>query len=94
MPARFQHFQEVRVTAPLPENRLYLGTVGTILGIGDAPGFSPVYGLEVPNEEAILTFEEAELTPTGRQRTREEFYRDDDALRVRVDAEGRGTFFS
>lgn len=87
---RFAFYQEVRVARPVAENSDYAGLVGAILGIGDAPGQPPVYGVAFDGHEQIGSFEESELEPTGRQFRREDFYDDTKSIRVRVDAQGRG----
>lgn len=86
----FAFYQEVRVVRPSVENAAYADRVGAVIGIGDAPGQPPLYGIAFPGHEQIGSFEETELEATGRQFRREDFYDDTKRVRVRVDDQGRG----
>lgn len=88
---RFAFYQEVRVARPVAENSDYAGLIGAVIGIGDAPGEPPLYGVAFEGHEQIGSFEEHELDATGRQFRREDFYDDSKVIRVRVDDQGRGT---
>lgn len=87
---RFAFYQEVCLAHPLPHNAEFLGAAGAVVGIGDEPGHPVLYGLLLPGHDHLVSCEEHELEPTGRQFRREDFYDDTKAIRVRVDPEGRG----
>lgn len=86
----YAFYQEVRIVRPSPENTAYTGRLAVIVGLGNEPGQPVLYGLLLDGEEQLVSCEESELAPTGRQFRREDFYDDAHPLRVRVDDEGRG----
>lgn len=87
---RFAFYQEVRLTRPQLTNAPFQDLVGAVVGIGDEPGQPVLYGVAIPGHDYIVSCEEHELEPTGRQFRREDFYDDSKAIRVRVDENGRG----
>ncbi|MDQ5977423.1 MAG: hypothetical protein QG602_395 [Verrucomicrobiota bacterium] len=89
--SRFAFYQEVRFARPAPENAALAGRVGVIIGRSDETPAQPAgYAVSVEGEEQVVCCEEAELEATGRQFRREDFYDDTQAIRVRVDRDGRG----
>lgn len=76
---RYRFYEEVRIAAPRPENAALAGELGVLLGLGDVPGQPLSYGVYLYNSERVVCFAEEELAATGRQFTREEFYRRDRA---------------
>ena len=86
----YTFYQEVRIARPSPDNIPYAGRLGVVIGRSEEPGEPVGYGLTLDGEEQIVSCDEAELEPTGRQFRREDFYDDARRIRVRVDKEGRG----
>jgi len=88
--ALYAFYQEVRIVRPVPENLVFGGRLGVVIGLAEESGEPVGYGLAVEGEEQIVCCEEAELEATGRQFRREDFYDDAAGFRVCVDGEGRG----
>jgi hypothetical protein len=87
---RFAFYEVVRVARPRPEKAEAAGMTGAVLGRGDDP-IERSYGVFLDELGCLWAFDEDELESTGVIGRREDHYDDRVRLRVRVDAEGRGT---
>ena len=83
---RFSFDDVVRIVGGSPDLAPVRGERGVVVGLGE-DALPPVYGVWVYRDGEVWSVEEDALEPTGEVAPRE---RSTHALRVRVDAEGRG----
>ena len=91
MNARFQAYEEVKVSRAKSKNSLYADLVGVVVGFTHDPNEPRDYGLLVDGLDEMVVLSEEELEATGRQFKREDLYDDNAAIRVRIDEQGRGS---
>lgn len=89
-PPRFGFYQQVCIACPFAENAGFAGEVGAVVSLGTEPGELVRVGVLLEKSGRVVCFAEAELRATGRQFRREDLYNDRQAVRVRVDEQGRG----
>jgi Immunity protein 31 len=87
---RFAFYEVVRVARPRPEKAEAAGMTGAVVARGDDP-VERSYGVLLDELERVWAFDEDELESTGVIGRREDHHDDSVHLRVRVDAQGRGT---
>lgn len=69
------HYAEVVVTSFPPQPEL-VGEVGAVVGISEKVDEAgrPSYGVVLDSREGVIVFGPDEISPTGVQRTREDYY--------------------
>ncbi|WP_297802234.1 Imm31 family immunity protein [Arenimonas sp. GDDSR-1] len=87
---KFQFYEYVRVRADNPALAEIHGQRGAVLGRSEDDEGGYGYAVSIERDGICWSVEEADLEATGEFGTRADFY-GDESIRVRVDAEGRGT---
>lgn len=86
-PFRFVFDEGVRITSGNPDLAAIHGERGVVCARGE-DALAPTYGVFVYRDQEVWSVAERDLEPTGKTDPREA---PTHALRVRVDAQGRGT---
>lgn len=87
---KFQFYEYVRVVSADPELAEIDGERGAILGRSEDEDGGYGYAVLIARDGLCWSVAEADLQATGEFGTRADFY-GDESIRVRVDADGRGT---
>ena len=91
---RFEFYEEVIVRTDALERLQFNGRTGIVLGrAATDDGGSWYYTVSLADDGRGYCFFEAELSPTGRRYSREDFY-SGASVQVRVDGAGRGSIVS
>ena len=86
---RYDFYEKVRVNSQMPENATVNGEIGAVLGRAQTEDGTWYYTVNVSSSQTSWCFFEYELSPTGEQASRDDFY-DGSSVRVSVDDEGKG----
>ncbi len=90
MQARFDFYEQVRISTDDARTRHLNGRNGVVLGRTETTdGYSWYYTVAIDGDPEGWCFFERELEATGRQFKREDFY-DGSSIVVKVDETGRG----
>jgi Immunity protein 31 len=91
-PRRFQDYETVRVTRAPDDAPELAGLTGTVLGFSERPENGEWHcGVFIDAQGLLWDLPESALESTGHVGQRADHYDDSRHLRVRVDAQGRGT---
>jgi len=90
---KYGFYEKVRVDSQASEKASVNGQIGAVLGRVQTENGIWYYTIYIYVTETSWCFFEHELSPTGEQASREDFY-DGSSVRVRVDDEGRGNIVS
>jgi hypothetical protein len=90
---RYAFYEKVRVTSQASDKARVNGQMGAVLGRAQTENGTWYYTVHIYSTVTSWCFFEHELSPTGEQASREEFY-DGSSVRVKVDEEGRGSIVS
>lgn len=70
---KIDFYQEV-IVLPNSAQKQYIGQKGVVMGISEEDGIFYGYGVLIDGKKTIDFFTEDELSPTGKQFRREDFY--------------------
>jgi hypothetical protein len=90
---RFGFYEKVCVDSQATEKAKVNGLIGAVLGRVQTENGTWYYTVYIYSTETSWCFFEHELSPTGEQASRADFY-DGSSVIVRVDEEGRGSIVS
>ena len=90
---RYEFYEKVRVTSQASDKVKVNGQIGAVLGRVQTEDRTWYYTVYIYSTETSWCFFEHELSPTGEQARREDFY-DGSSVRVKVDEHGRGSIVS
>lgn len=88
---KFQFYQYVRVVSDDPALAEINGERGAILGRSEDENGGYGYAVLIGRDGICWSVDEADLQATGESGIRADFY-GEESIRVRVDADGRGSF--
>lgn len=90
---RYEFYEKVRVTSQAGDKVKVNGQIGAVLGRVQMADRNWYYTVHIYSTDTSWCFFEHELSPTGEQASREDFY-DGSSVRVKVDEQGRGSIVS